>query len=105
MNILALLIAASLLLATGFLFGFIWAVRSGQYEDTATPAMRMLLDDMGRGSSARLDVCAVPPHPNPLPRGEGVAYSAPQELDHLEPFIATPDGGSVTQHCHTSARS
>ena len=27
------------------LAAFIWAVRSGQYEDTCTPSMRVLLDD------------------------------------------------------------
>jgi cbb3-type cytochrome oxidase maturation protein len=51
MSILVLLIAASLLLATGFLLGFIWAVRSGQYEDTATPAMRVLLEEPPTGHS------------------------------------------------------
>jgi nitrogen fixation-related uncharacterized protein len=28
-----------------FLAGFIWAVRSGQFEDTCTPAMRILSED------------------------------------------------------------
>lgn len=48
MNVLVLLIFASLAIATAFLAGFIWAVRSGQYEDTCTPSMRLLTDDMGR---------------------------------------------------------
>jgi cbb3-type cytochrome oxidase maturation protein len=28
-----------------FLAGFIWAARSGQFEDTETPSLRPLLDD------------------------------------------------------------
>ena len=45
MNIILLLILISLIVAMGFLFAFIWAVRSGQYEDDYTPSMRVLLDD------------------------------------------------------------
>ena len=45
MSILFLLIPMSIVAAAGFLAGFIWAVRSGQYEDTCTPAMRMLTED------------------------------------------------------------
>ncbi len=45
MTIIFLLIPLSVVLATGFLVAFIWAVRSGQYEDTCTPSMRMLLHD------------------------------------------------------------
>ncbi len=45
MSVLVLLIFASLAVATVFLVGFIWAMRSGQYEDTCTPSMRLLLDE------------------------------------------------------------
>lgn len=45
MIVIFLLIPLSILLAVGFLAAFIWAVRSGQYEDTCTPAMRLLLDE------------------------------------------------------------
>ena len=45
MAVILLLILASLALAIAFLTGFIWAVRSGQYEDTCTPALRILADD------------------------------------------------------------
>jgi len=45
MTAIYLLLPLSLLVALGFLAAFIWAVRSGQYEDTCTPAMRVLLDD------------------------------------------------------------
>ena len=45
MTILLLLIAASLGIATLFLAGFIWAVKSGQFDDTYTPCLRVLTDD------------------------------------------------------------
>ena len=35
----------SLVVAIGFLVAFIWAVKSGQFEDDYTPSMRVLLDD------------------------------------------------------------
>lgn len=45
MTIIFLLIPLSVTLAGLFLVAFIWAVRSGQYDDTCTPAMRLLLHD------------------------------------------------------------
>jgi cbb3-type cytochrome oxidase maturation protein len=45
MSVILILIPVSVLVAAGFLAGFIWAVRSGQYDDTTTPSMRMLTDD------------------------------------------------------------
>jgi cbb3-type cytochrome oxidase maturation protein len=44
MSVLILLIAAGGTVASGFLIAFVWAVRSGQFDDTCTPAVRMLLD-------------------------------------------------------------
>ena len=45
MIVILLLIPLSILIAVGFFAAFIWAVRSGQYEDTCTPSMRVLLDE------------------------------------------------------------
>ena len=45
MEALFLLIGVSLLVAIGFLFGFIWAVKSKQYDDDFTPSVRMLFED------------------------------------------------------------
>ena len=45
MTIIFLLIGISLLVALTFLGAFLWAVRSGQYEDTYTPAVRMLFEE------------------------------------------------------------
>jgi len=40
-----LLIGVSLLAAMTFLILFIWAVKTGQYDDTFTPSVRILFDD------------------------------------------------------------
>lgn len=45
MEVIILLIFLSLFLAGGFLMAFFWAMRNGQYDDTCTPAMRMLFED------------------------------------------------------------
>lgn len=45
MLIVILTISISLLLATVFVFAFIWSARSGQYDDLTTPAHRALLDE------------------------------------------------------------
>jgi cbb3-type cytochrome oxidase maturation protein len=45
MSVILILILASLTLAGAFLACFIWAVRSGQFDDTFTPSMRMLTDE------------------------------------------------------------
>jgi len=45
MRVIALLIAAGGLVSGGFLIAFAWAVRTGQFDDTTTPPIRILLDD------------------------------------------------------------
>ena len=45
MNIIFLLIIISLVVAVVFLIAFIWAVKSGQYDDEYTPSVRILFDD------------------------------------------------------------
>jgi len=44
-TVIFLLIPISIIIAVGFLLAFIWAVRSGQYEDTETPSLRLLLEE------------------------------------------------------------
>ena len=51
MKIILLLILVSLIVALGFLLAFFWAVRSGQYEDDYTPAVRILFDDKSTENS------------------------------------------------------
>ena len=45
MNILALMLPITILLSSGFLIAFIWVVKAGQYDDTETPAYRILEDE------------------------------------------------------------
>jgi cbb3-type cytochrome oxidase maturation protein len=51
MIIIALLISISLIIAIGFLFFFLWALRSGQYDDTETPSVRMLFNSKPKEES------------------------------------------------------
>ena len=45
MAIITLLISISITIALTFLGLFLWSLRSGQFDDTTTPAMRMIFDD------------------------------------------------------------
>jgi cbb3-type cytochrome oxidase maturation protein len=45
MKIMLLLILISLLLAAGFLLVYLWAEKSGQFDDDYTPSVRILFDD------------------------------------------------------------
>lgn len=45
MSVIYLLITLSIIIAVGFLYFFIRAVRTGQYDDDYTPSVRMLFDD------------------------------------------------------------
>lgn len=45
MTIIVLLIGISLTIALVFLGGFIWSMKSGQYDDTYGPSVRMLFED------------------------------------------------------------
>ncbi|MBK7964198.1 MAG: cbb3-type cytochrome oxidase assembly protein CcoS [Bacteroidetes bacterium] len=43
MSVILILIAFSLLIAGSFLIGFLWSVKTGQYDDDVSPAVRILL--------------------------------------------------------------
>lgn len=45
MTILYLLIPLAIIVLAVSLWAFFWAVRSGQFDDLDTPAVRILLDD------------------------------------------------------------
>jgi cbb3-type cytochrome oxidase maturation protein len=45
MEIIFMLIIVSLVIALGFLAAFIWAIKSGQYDDDYTPSVRILFED------------------------------------------------------------
>lgn len=44
MGIIILLISISVTIAIGFVLVFFWSMKSGQYDDTYTPSVRMLFD-------------------------------------------------------------
>lgn len=46
MSVIFILVIIGIIVAGLFLAGFIWAVKSGQYDDTYTPSVRMLFDDV-----------------------------------------------------------
>lgn len=45
MHTVIFLIIIGVIVAGGFLAAFVWAVRSGQYDDDYSPAVRILFDD------------------------------------------------------------
>lgn len=45
MSVIIILIIISVLVALFFLGVFIWAVKSGQFDDTVSPSIRILFDD------------------------------------------------------------
>lgn len=45
MNILLMMIPMALLLGGSFVAAFIWAAKSGQFDDSITPAHRVLNDE------------------------------------------------------------
>jgi len=45
MSVIIILISASLIVSTGFLVSFLWAVKTKQFEDDYTPSVRILFED------------------------------------------------------------
>lgn len=45
MSVILILIITSIIVAAVFLGAFFWAVKSGQYDDTYSPSVRMLFDE------------------------------------------------------------
>ena len=45
MSVIILLIIIGTVVASGFLIAFLWAVRSGQYDDTVSPGVRILFEE------------------------------------------------------------
>ncbi|MFT3705581.1 MAG: cbb3-type cytochrome oxidase assembly protein CcoS [Agriterribacter sp.] len=46
MSVIIILLIVSILIATLFLFAFLWSVKNGQFEDDFSPASRILFDDL-----------------------------------------------------------
>jgi len=45
MSVIVVLIGFSIIVAAGFLVAFLWAVKSGQYDDDVSPSVRILFDN------------------------------------------------------------
>jgi len=45
MSVIVVLIGFSIVVAAGFLIAFLWAVKSGQYDDDISPSIRILFDN------------------------------------------------------------
>ena len=45
MSVILVLVTLSMIVAGSFLGAFIWAMKSGQYEDTFSPSVRMLFEE------------------------------------------------------------
>ena len=45
MSVIVVLIGFSIVVAAGFLVAFLWAVKSGQYDDDVSPSVRILFDN------------------------------------------------------------
>jgi cbb3-type cytochrome oxidase maturation protein len=45
MSVILMLVIIGILVAGGFLFAFIWAVKSGQYDDSYSPSVRILFEE------------------------------------------------------------
>ena len=48
MSVILILIVTSIIVALLFLGAFYWAVKSGQYDDTYSPSVRMLFEEKKR---------------------------------------------------------
>lgn len=46
MEVIVLLLFASLMISGGFLIAFIWNVMHGQFDDIESPAKKILFDDI-----------------------------------------------------------
>lgn len=56
MSVIYLLICISIVLAVIFLYVFIRAVRSGQFDDDYTPSVRMLFEDELKKSKPKTNI-------------------------------------------------
>ena len=53
MSVIFILILISSLVASAFVIAFIWSVKSGQYDDTYSPSVRLLFDDSVKKESKK----------------------------------------------------
>jgi len=86
MKIMLLLILISLLLAAGFLLVYLWAARSGQFDDDYTPSVRILFEDASAPSHSESPSTSTSPsdvseHGQSSDKKAGAASPARQEKE------------------------
>lgn len=63
MGVIIFLVVFALIVAGGFLIAFFWATQDGQFEDTISPSVRILMDnENGVGAN---DDSPLPLHDSP----------------------------------------
>jgi cbb3-type cytochrome oxidase maturation protein len=62
MSVIVLLIVAGGAVAGGFLCAFVWAVQTGQFDDTCSPPLRVLGRDDGRYDTSSSTASERHPH-------------------------------------------
>jgi cbb3-type cytochrome oxidase maturation protein len=67
MSVIILLLFASISVAALFLIAFIWSVKSGQYDDEVSPAVRILFDDKPKSVKGK-EVLTTTNNPNHKPK-------------------------------------
>lgn len=55
MSVIIILIIISVIVAVLFLGIFIWAVKTGQFDDTVSPSIRILFDDEAKESKSKAE--------------------------------------------------
>jgi len=55
MSVIVVLIITSIVVASLFLGAFYWAVKSGQYDDTYSPSVRMLFEEKKKKKADDVD--------------------------------------------------
>jgi cbb3-type cytochrome oxidase maturation protein len=53
MSVVLVILPLALLIVAAAVFAFVWAARSGQFDDTETPASRVLVDDASERDGAQ----------------------------------------------------
>jgi cbb3-type cytochrome oxidase maturation protein len=67
MSAIIFLIFIGILVAGGFLAAFIWAVKSGQYDDDYSPSVRMLFDSKPAKEETEAEAEVKKPADQPAP--------------------------------------
>jgi cbb3-type cytochrome oxidase maturation protein len=68
MSAIIFLIIIGIIVAGGFLIAFVWAVRSGQYDDDYSPSVRMLFENKTTKVAEKESVSESADEDNPDPK-------------------------------------